>query len=417
MAIILAAIPMFFVLIAIELWVDRKRGTGYYQFNDAINSLQLGILSRVSGVLLSLIPFTFYVYFYNQWRLFDLPQDHYLVWALAFFGYDLVYYWIHRLNHRVNVMWGSHVVHHSSEEYNLTTALRQTSTPSIFAWVIVAPLAIIGVSPEVLATSAAINLVYQFWVHTRHVGKMPAWFEAIFVTPSNHRVHHALNKDYIDKNFGGVFIIWDRLFGSFQAEKDDTPVVFGISSQLKSWNPLWANFQVYRNLLIDAIAAKNWGDKLRIWFKPPSWRAEDVKKSVPRKYATTKSMVKYDVHLTISQKAYILFQHAASIVMIFAWLLTLGQFDLGGLVVTSVAAILTLFSISTLQEKRGFSVSLEALRLLALVGILWYFLPSGLAANITSIAYPAVSMFALIKTFKVKTPEAQSMPERSSVTD
>lgn len=395
MAIILAAIPMFFILIAIELWVDRKRGTGYYQFNDAINSLQLGILSRVSGVLIGLIPFTFYVYFYNNWRLFDLPQDHYLVWILAFVGYDLVYYWIHRFNHRVNVMWGSHVVHHSSEEYNLTTALRQTSTPSIFAWVIVAPLAVFGVSPEVLAISASINLVYQFWVHTRHVGKMPNWFEAVFVTPSNHRVHHALNKDYIDKNFGGVFIIWDRLFGSFQAEKEEMPVVFGISSQLKSWNPIWANFQVYRNLFIDAWAAKRWADKIKIWFKPPSWRAEDVKKSVPRKYATTKTMIKYDVELSKGQKSYILFQHAASIGLIFTWLLSLAKLETFALLASSLIAIATLFTISALQEKRKFAGLFELLRLTAVCILMLSLLPLSPMYLLISCGYPLLSILFL----------------------
>lgn len=366
---------MFLVLIAIEMAVDAKRKTGYYRLNDAINSMQLGILSRVSGVLIGLIPFTFYVYFYQNFRLFDLPQEHYLVWALAFIGYDLVYYWVHRLSHRINIMWGSHVVHHSSEEYNLTTALRQTSTPAIFAWMIVAPLAFLGVSPELLLASASLNLVYQFWVHTRHVKKMPAWFEAIFVTPSHHRVHHALNRDYIDKNFAGVLILWDKLFGSFQEEKDDTPVVFGISSQLASWNPIWANVQVYSNLFKDAKVTPGIKNKLKVLLSPPSYRSEEAKKYNPRKYVTTKSLVKYDVNLNKGQQGYLLFQHFAILAMTFGWLLSLKQFDFTLLISTCLFAIYTLFTVSTLQENRAFAFVLELVRLTLTGVLLWYFLP------------------------------------------
>jgi sterol desaturase/sphingolipid hydroxylase (fatty acid hydroxylase superfamily) len=367
---------MFLILIAIEITLDVKRKTGYYRLNDAISSMQLGILSRVSGVLIGLIPFTFYVFFYQNFRLFDLPQEHYLVWALAFIGYDLVYYWVHRLSHRINIMWGSHVVHHSSEEYNLTTALRQTSTPAIFAWIIVSPLAIFGVAPELLVASASLNLVYQFWVHTRHVKKMPAWFEAVFVTPSHHRVHHALNRDYIDKNFAGVLILWDKIFGSFQEEKDDTPVVFGISSQLGSWNPIWANFQVYLNLFQDAKVTSGFFNKLKVLLSPPSYRSEEAKQQNPRKYITTKSMVKYEVSLNKGQQGYLLFQHIAILAMTFGWLLSLKSFDLAMLVSTCLFGIYTLFTISTLQENRAFSFVLEFVRL-AITGVLLsYFLPS-----------------------------------------
>lgn len=393
--IIMIAIPFFLFLIGLELWVDHRRKTGFYRFNDAINSLQLGILSRISGVLLGLIPFTFYVYFYQNWHFFEISLSNYLAWFLAFVAYDLVYYWVHRLSHTVNVMWGSHVVHHSSEEYNLTTALRQTSTPAIFAWVISAPLAFIGVPPEMLVACASLNLVYQFWVHTRHIDKMPAWYEAVFVTPSHHRVHHALNRDYIDKNYAGVLILWDKIFGSFQAEKEDTPVVFGISSQLGSWDPIKANFRVYVNLWQDFKVTKGLKNKLKVWLSPPSWRSLEAKKLVPRRYITTKNMVKFDIELTGGQKSYVLFQHVSVIIMTLIWLLSLTSFSTGFLVGTCLFAIFSLFAISALQENKSYAQIIEGLRILISSGLIWNLSPHPTIGIAIGLVYGVFS-FALL---------------------
>ena len=398
--VILAAIPVFLLLIFLEIAIDIKRKTGFYQFNDAINSLHLGILSRVSRVLLGLIPFSFYVYFYQNWRVVDLPLDSVWVWVFAFIAYDLVYYWVHRLSHTINIMWGSHVVHHSSEEYNLTTALRQTSTPAIFSWMIIAPLAFLGVSPELLLTCASLNLVYQFWVHTRHIDKLPAWYEAIFVTPSHHRVHHALNKDYIDKNFAGVLILWDKMFGSFQAEKQEMPVVFGISSQLASWNPIRANFQVYVNLWQDAAVTKGLKNKIKVWLSPPSWRSVDAKEQNPRKYITTKSMVKYDVNLTSGQQGYILFQHIAILVMTVGWLLSLTSFTLTMLITTCAFAIFTLFTVSVLQEVKTWSWLLELTRVVVSGALMRLLLPTSALFTAIIGMYVLVSIIWFIKGYK-----------------
>ncbi len=158
---------------------------------------------------------------------------------MAFVVYDFCYYWLHRLGHERNILWAAHSVHHQSEEYNLSTALRQTSTGFLLSWIFYLPLAVLGVPLAVFITVAALNLLYQFWVHTRHIPKL-GWYEGFFVTPSNHRAHHAQNPLYMDRNYGGVFILWDRLFGTFQQEDDAEPPVFGVTRPLASWNPLWA---------------------------------------------------------------------------------------------------------------------------------------------------------------------------------
>ncbi|MCH2057089.1 MAG: sterol desaturase family protein [Thalassotalea sp.] len=394
---ILAAIPFFFLLIAIELVTDKVRGTGYYRFNDAVSSLQLGILSRASGILKALIPLSIYVVCYEQFRMFTLDNSSYAVAITAFVLYDLGYYWVHRLSHRINVMWGSHVVHHSSEEYNLTTALRQTSTPALFAGFVYLPLAFLGVSPALLIACASLNLIYQFWVHTRHIDKLPGWFEAIFVTPSHHRVHHGLNRDYIDKNFAGVFILWDKIFGSFQEEKRDVTTVYGVSQQLKSWNPIWANFQVYTNLWQDMMHTKSWSNKLKVWLMPPGWRPEDAAAANPRGYATTKTLVKYDIKLNKKEKCYVLLQHVSTIGFTFWLLLNLSTLSLATGVSLAIFVIYSLYTIACLQEKQRFAFWLEAIRLTCTASIVIWLAPleSSQPAMIFALFYTVISMLFL----------------------
>ena len=218
MNIILFAIPIFFLLIAAELIAEKVRKTDYYRLNDAITSLSIGVLSRIMAVMKNLAPFTVYILLYEHFTLFELTQTLW-VWIAVFVIYDFLYYWNHRFGHEVSLFWAAHVVHHSSEDYNLTTALRQTSG-NFFNFIFFLPLAFFGVDPLMLITIGSINLVYQFWVHTQHVGKL-GFVEWFMVTPSNHRVHHAQNQQYLDRNYGGVFIIWDRIFGSYQDELDD----------------------------------------------------------------------------------------------------------------------------------------------------------------------------------------------------
>ncbi|WP_286265806.1 sterol desaturase family protein [Thalassotalea atypica] len=365
MSLILFAIPLFLLLIIIELIVDKMRGTQFYQFNDAINSLSIGIFSRITGILKAAIPISFYFYLYENFAIWSLSEQSLLVWFFAFVAYDLAYYWSHRLNHRIGVMWGSHVVHHSSEEYNLTTALRQTSTPSLLGWTLYLPLALIGVSPTVAIACGSLNLIYQFWVHTRHINKMPSWYEAIFVTPSHHRVHHALNRDYIDKNYAGVFILWDKLFNSFQAEKDNVSIVYGVSHQLKSWNPIWANLQVYSCLLSDALNTRSWRDKIVLWFKPPGWRPDDVTASHPRGWVTTKTMNKYDVALSPYLKRYLLAQFIIVIGLVLAFFISAHSLSLPMNATLCLLATLNLVVISGVQEQKGWALWFEPIRILS----------------------------------------------------
>ena len=273
---ILYAVPVFFLLIGLELLADCWRGVRSYRLADAISSLGAGVLSTTSGLLTKVVGLLTYDFAWRHWGLFELPADSPWVWGFAFLFYDFCYYWNHRLGHERNVLWAAHSVHHQSEEYNLSTALRQTSTGFLFGWIFYLPMALAGVPPLVFFTVAAFNLLYQFWVHTRHVPKL-GWLEWLFITPSNHRVHHARNPLYLDRNYGGVFILWDRLFGTFQEELAEEPPVYGVTTPLRSWNPLWANLQFYALLWQDARPATRWPSRTR-----PASRSSRCPWGVPR---------------------------------------------------------------------------------------------------------------------------------------
>jgi alkylglycerol monooxygenase len=379
---ILYAVPVFFLLIGLELLADRWRGLRTYRLADSLNSLSAGVLSTTSGLLTKAIGLLTYAFAWQQLALFELSADSLWVWLLAFVFYDFCYYWLHRMGHERSILWAAHSVHHQSEEYNLSTALRQTSTGFIFGWIFYLPMAIAGVPPLVFLTVGALNLLYQFWVHTRHIPKL-GWFEWFFVSPSNHRVHHAQNPVYMDRNYGGVFILWDRLFGTFQEELDEEPVVFGVTTPLRSWNPLWANLQVYAALWQDAVHAESWWDKLRIWFMRTGWRPADVAARFPHSKADLSQFRRFEVPLARPRQLYALLQFVLY-VLGGTWLL--GQEELLPLSILLLGCAWVtfgLYAIGTWLENRAWAGRLELLRLLLNLPLL------GLAPQLGLLAAPA----------------------------
>ena len=278
--VITLATPIFLVLIGMELIIGLLRRQNTYRLNDTINSISLGMLSQICGIFMQLLRIGIYAWLVQHISLFQLSADHIWVWLSGLLLYDFCYYWLHRYGHQVNILWAAHVVHHQSEDYNLSTALRQTSSGPLLSWIFYVPLAILGYPVEVFTALALIDLLYQFWVHTQHIGKL-GWLDRVFVTPSNHRAHHGVNDIYLDKNYGGILILWDRLFGTFIEEHDEEPVIYGTRSPLRSWNPIWANFQVYKMLWQDSWRTQKCKDKLRIWIAAPGWRPADVTQKWP----------------------------------------------------------------------------------------------------------------------------------------
>ena len=279
--VIVLATPVFLLLIAAELAWGLARGTNVYRLNDAISSISLGVLSQLVGLFTKLLAIGIYTAVYHSVALFP---EHAL-WStwygilLALVFYDFCYYWLHRTGHEVALFWAAHVVHHQSEAYNLSTALRQTSSGNLLGWIFYLPMAIAGVPPLLFAIVALVDLLYQFWVHTELVGKL-GWFDRVFCSPSNHRVHHAINDAYLDKNYGGILIVWDRMFGSFREEREKC--IYGTRSALRSWDPLWANAEVYWSLLRASWSTQGLGNKIRVWFMPPGWRPANVALTEPK---------------------------------------------------------------------------------------------------------------------------------------
>jgi len=268
------AIPFFILAMLVEFLYGKLVKRQTYRLADTVNSLQLGTLSRLVDVLRLSFSAVVFGALVKWLGVPQLSLDSAWQWAAVFVAYDFCYYWKHRFGHEWRIMWASHIAHHQSEEFNLSTALRQTGTDYI-GFVFYIPLYLAGVPAAAVITVGSLNLIYQFWVHTEHIRRLGP-LEWIFVTPSNHRVHHARNPEYIDKNYGGVFILWDRLFGTFQDERADVPCVYGITTGLKSWNPLWANLHFWSDTAKLAWRTRSWGDKLRVWFKPPGWYPADL---------------------------------------------------------------------------------------------------------------------------------------------
>jgi alkylglycerol monooxygenase len=306
MKIILYAIPGFILLIFAEWVYGLIRGRNTYRVADTITSISLGSISRLRGLFFLGLGSYFYTRASGGYHLFDLPDSGVGIWLFALVAYDFSYYWFHRISHEVNLFWAAHVVHHQSEDYNLGTALRQSGS-GFFGFIFYLPWLYIGIPPEILFASGAINLVYQFWVHTQHVPKLGP-VEYVFVTASNHRVHHAQNAIYVDRNYGGIFIIWDRMFGSFQEELENEPCIYGIRKALHSYNPFWANFHVYWATLKDSWHTRRWQDKFMIWFKGPGWRPADVDKAYPVELTRLENFSKFDPGVSNLVRIYAFFQ-------------------------------------------------------------------------------------------------------------
>jgi sterol desaturase/sphingolipid hydroxylase (fatty acid hydroxylase superfamily) len=312
---IVYAVPFFILAIILEWLYGMARHRNTFRLSDSVSSLFLGVLSQARRFVT--LGVGGYVY-YLITQYFSLPlmdASHWFTWVLATVLYDLCYYWLHRMGHERTILWAAHVAHHQSEDYNLTTALRQTSTGFLLGWIFYIPMYLLGIPAEVVVTVGAINLICQFWVHTEHVPKL-GWYEWIFVTPSNHRVHHAQNDIYLDRNYGGIFILWDRLFGTFQEELASEPPVYGIRGALKSWNPVRALTHIYVDMFRDSWHTARWRDKLRVWVSRTGWRPQDVARRFPRDKTDLADFRKFDPPVPPLVGLYALAQLVAAVLLL-----------------------------------------------------------------------------------------------------
>jgi len=364
---IIYAVPVFLAMMALEFAVERRRGQPVYRVADTISSLSLGILSQLVAVFAKGLALGIYLLVWQHAAIWALPTDSIAVWVGALLAYDFCYYWLHRSGHEVQILWAAHGVHHSSEDYNLSTALRQTATGALFGWLFYLPMAVVGVPPLVFVVVGLVDLLYQFWVHTQQVGKL-GWFDRVFCSPSNHRVHHGQNDYCIDRNYGGILILWDRLFGTFACERDGEPIVYGIRGALRSWNPLWANAHLYAAMAQDIRLTRRWSDKLRVLYKHPGWRPADAAAAAPRPLKDLRQFQRYAPPLPPALGLYALLQLALLIGLALHFLAIAPQLSLAvGLAYAAVIA-LQLAGLSRLTERGADALGFEAARWAALAG-------------------------------------------------
>ena len=381
MDLIAIAVPFFMLALVMELIIDWRKGSGLYRSNDAINSLSAGILSTTIGYFTRFLPLIAWGFVLRNFALIDMQPERFdlsarglLLWVVAALAWDFCYYWFHRFSHEISVLWAAHAVHHQSEDYNLSTALRQTSTGFLFGWIFYTPLFLIGFPLEVLITVNAINLIYQFWVHTQMVRRLGV-LDRILVTPSNHRVHHAQNERYIDKNYGGMLILWDRFFGTFEDEAEEEPVVFGVRKPLANLNPFWANLQVYDYLLFDARKASRWRDKVAVWSRRTGWRPADVEARYPKRQTDFSQFRKFDPQIAPGQRHYVMAQFVIGLIgtLIIAELYVRKGTE--AVLIPCILLWLQLYTVGLLNEGRSSARRLEWLRLLIAVPVvflLWW---------------------------------------------
>jgi sterol desaturase/sphingolipid hydroxylase (fatty acid hydroxylase superfamily) len=397
------SIPLFFLMMGLEILVTRRRPELRYRFADSITNLSCGIGQQVLEPFFRTAGLAAYILLYGRMRLLTVPASSVAGWVVLLLGVDFFYYVFHRASHRINLFWASHVVHHQSEEYNLSVALRQSWLEILFSWVFYLPLAVVGFSPAAFVAMSTLNTLYQFWIHTRVIKRLPAPFEWIFNTPSHHRVHHGVNPKYIDKNYAGIFIVWDRLLGTFQEEQEEP--VYGTVKPLASWNPLWANSHYWVEIAGLASAAPRLLDKVWAWLAPPEWRPKELSAGlgyVTIPDASRDTQRKYDVPVRKGLLVYVAAQFALASVCVGAILLLANDAPQALLAAVAALVLVELVAWGGLFEAKPWGVVVAVGRLVATVAVTVWFArdATGGAMVIAVVAAASVAAGAWVVRFR-----------------
>jgi sterol desaturase/sphingolipid hydroxylase (fatty acid hydroxylase superfamily) len=368
-AILVYAMPIFLVLIVIEKLYGYYKGEDTAPLMDSVSSISSGMVNSLKDVLGLSITLLSYEWMSNHLALFQQEVSIASV-LIAFIVIDFYGYWSHRLSHQINFLWNKHAIHHSSEEFNLSCALRQSisSFVNLFTFLLL-PAAIVGVPAKVIAITLPIHLFLQFWYHTKHIKKMGI-LEKIIVTPSHHRVHHAINPEYMDKNHGQIFIFWDKLFGTFQEELDDVPAVFGITRPAQTWNPFRINFQHLWLLISDAWRAENWKDKLTIWFQPTGWRPANFEEKYPvAKITNVYQFTKYGSQHSKLLLYWSLFQLFLTLGLVSILYLSIANLNLENIFIYAFFIFISVYSYTELMDTNKYAMLWETIRFTYGIGV------------------------------------------------
>lgn len=371
--ILVIAMPIFLTLIILEKLYGHYKGEDTAPNMDAVSSVSSGMVNSLKDVLGLSITLISYDWIVSKIAIFNLEASI-TAYIIGFVAIDFYGYWSHRLSHQINFLWNKHAIHHSSEEFNLACALRQpiSSFVNLFTFLLI-PAALLGVPSKVIAITLPIHLFLQFWYHTKHIKKI-GFLENILVSPSHHRVHHAINPEYMDKNHSQIFIFWDKLFGTFQAELETVPPVFGITRPAHTWNPIRINFQHLGLLITDAWRTENWKDKFTIWFKPTGWRPENFEDKYPvNKITNVYDFKKYGTEYSKKIIYWSLFQAITTLLFISYLYNNISTIGLPNVFVYGAFIFLSVYSYTELMDTRKFSLFWESIRFIFGVSILIYF--------------------------------------------
>ena len=372
-AVLVIAMPLFLALILIEKLYGYYKGEDTAPIMDSVSSISSGIVNSLKDVLGLSVTLLSYEWMSQHLALFQQEITITSI-IIAFIAIDFYGYWSHRLAHQINFLWNKHAIHHSSEEFNLSCALRQSisSFVNLFTFLLI-PAAILGVPAKVIAITLPIHLFLQFWYHTKHIKKL-GFLEQIIVTPSHHRVHHAINPEYMDKNHGQIFIFWDKLFGTYQEELDSVPAVFGITRPAQTWNPFRINFQHLWLLISDAWRAENWKDRFTIWFKPTGWRPENFEEKYPvTKISNVYSFNKYGTQHSNILMYWSAIQMFVTLGLVSYLYLSIAQMELQNIFIYGTFIFISVYSYTELMDTNNYSLFWESVRFVFGIGIISYF--------------------------------------------
>jgi sterol desaturase/sphingolipid hydroxylase (fatty acid hydroxylase superfamily) len=372
-AVLVIAMPLFLALILIEKLYGYYKGEDSAPIMDSVSSISSGIINSLKDVLGLSVTLLSYEWMSQNLALFQQEISITSI-IIAFIAIDFYGYWSHRLAHQINFLWNKHAIHHSSEEFNLSCALRQSisSFVNLFTFLLI-PAAILGVPAKVIAITLPIHLFLQFWYHTKHIKKL-GFLEQIIVTPSHHRVHHAINPEYMDKNHGQIFIFWDKLFGTYQEELDSVPAVFGITRPAQTWNPFRINFQHLWLLISDAWRAENWKDRFTIWFKPTGWRPENFEEKYPvTKISNVYSFNKYGTQHSNILMYWSTIQMFVTLGLVSYLYLSIAQMELQNIFIYGTFIFISVYSYTELMDTNNYSLFWESVRFVFGIGIISYF--------------------------------------------
>jgi sterol desaturase/sphingolipid hydroxylase (fatty acid hydroxylase superfamily) len=406
--VLLWAMPIFLLLVFLEKLYGVLIGKDTYQNMDMISSLSSGVSNVVKDVLGLSFTILSYQYMVTHWAIYHIPSSIW-VYVITFVVMDFQGYWVHRWAHKINLFWNKHAVHHSSEDFNLACALRQSvsSFVNLFTFFLL-PAALLGIEPQVIAIVAPIQLFAQFWYHTEHIKRM-GFLENIIVTPSHHRVHHAMNKEYMDKNMSQIFIIWDKLFGTFQEELPDVPPVYGITRPSQTWNPIKINFQHLWLLIKDAWRAKDWKDKFRIWWMPTGWRPADVEAKYPVfKIENVYHFEKYHTSASKALHVWAWIQFFVTVFFVFYFFANIGKiekvhdlFDFlykPNILLYGLFIFIAIYAYTELMDKNRYALVWELIKNMLGMSIIWAFNDWFGISALHPLALPCIIAYFVVST-------------------